>query len=107
MPGKQHSLLTLTTTLLFTLTAQSSFAFTITYTSQPTPVDYYVTPAGNQGYTWIPWISKLDLGGTLGLRRLLKNSFPDYKFEKASRDLAGKFNINQWGTIRKPRIINR
>lgn len=101
---QRYSLGFLTTTLLITLTTQSSLAFNIVPPLTKIEIETYTLPDQRDGFTGLSPVNikSLTLGGTAGFLTTLKNKFPTWTFNSAPNDLAGSFNIQKYVAVGTP-----
>jgi hypothetical protein len=106
MQPKHYSIAALTATFLVIFNAQSSYAVSITYDTPPAAnINFNKVPyiIGNrEGQAWVKEdVRVLQRGGTPGLRRLLEENFPDWRFitappKESNQSLRGEFRVRHY-----------
>ncbi len=105
MQSRQYFIAVLVGTSLALFNARSSHAVYITYDTDPSSyINFDKVPyrIGNrEGYSWVKDFRVLQRGGTPGLKSLLEEEFPDWRFltappREGNRSLTGEFRIKQY-----------
>jgi hypothetical protein len=108
---QKYSLSFLTTTLLITLTTQSSLAFSINPLRSVTPIENwdteerYTLPDHSKGITTLGSLRSLTRGGTTAFLGTLSRNFSSWNFNSASNDLEGSFDVLGYDAIGRDGVV--